>query len=287
MLSNILHIASGGTVRGTAAWGKPGTTNVCVLTLTSWILCPPGRNVDVFTFRQSCAAPACCSILRTSLLVQVSQIFCIIVQLLLYDFSDVNLPLFCYYILLKSRCQWVLYPNVSADEPTVWGYLCDLLSALEHLHSRGFVHLDLKPANVLVTSSGRLKLGDFGLLLELKDTSGDAAEGNVKDDMQEGDPRYMAPELLRGEYGPAADVFRYVSKLTKYLKCAASKLHSNWHINGFLLVWALLFWKLLVTSRFLMVERAGNSSDRAAFHQNLPAVRATSCSFFIHFCILY
>lgn len=101
-----------------------------------------------------------------------------------------------------------MYPNVSADEPTAWGYLCDLLSALEHLHSRGFVHLDLKPANVLVTSSGRLKLGDFGLLLELNHTTGDAAEGNVKDDMQEGDPRYMAPELLREEYGPAADVFR-------------------------------------------------------------------------------
>lgn len=110
-------------------------------------------------------------------------------------------------------------PNLSADEPTAWGYLCDLLSALEHLHSRGFVHLDLKPANVLMTSSGRLKLGDFGLLLELKNTT--TVEGKAKDDMQEGDPRYMAPELLRGEYGPAADVFRYVRKLMKYLKRAA------------------------------------------------------------------
>lgn len=291
MLSNILHNALGGTVRGTAAWGKPGTTNVCVLTLTSWILCPPGKNVDVFTFRQSCAAPACCSMLRTSVLVQVSHkysvllfnCYCMIFQMLTY----LSFAIIFYYILLKSRCQWVLYPNVSADEPTAWGYLCDLLSALEHLHSRGFVHLDLKPANVLVTSSGRLKLGDFGLLLELKHTTGDAVEENVKDDMQEGDPRYMAPELLRGEYGPAADVFRYGSKLTKYLKCAPSKLHSNWHINGFLLVWALLFWNLLVTSRFLMVERAGSSSDRAASHQSLPAVRSTSCSFFIHFCLLF
>ncbi|XP_029384023.1 membrane-associated tyrosine- and threonine-specific cdc2-inhibitory kinase [Echeneis naucrates] len=93
------------------------------------------------------------------------------------------------------------------DEPSAWAYLCDLLSALQHLHSHGFVHLDLKPANVLITDSGRLKLGDFGLLLELKQKSTELAEGKVKEDAQEGDPRYMAPELLRGEYGPAADVF--------------------------------------------------------------------------------
>ncbi|XP_019963300.1 membrane-associated tyrosine- and threonine-specific cdc2-inhibitory kinase [Paralichthys olivaceus] len=95
----------------------------------------------------------------------------------------------------------------SPDEPAAWAYLCDLLSALQHLHSHGFVHLDLKPANVLITDSGRLKLGDFGLLLELKHKSSESVEGKVKDDAQEGDPRYMAPELLRGEYGPAADVF--------------------------------------------------------------------------------
>ncbi|XP_069547751.1 membrane-associated tyrosine- and threonine-specific cdc2-inhibitory kinase [Brachyistius frenatus] len=93
------------------------------------------------------------------------------------------------------------------DEPAAWAYLCDLLSALQHLHSHGFVHLDLKPANVLITESGRLKLGDFGLLLELKHTSTEPAEGKAKEDGQEGDPRYMAPELLHGEYGPAADVF--------------------------------------------------------------------------------
>lgn len=89
------------------------------------------------------------------------------------------------------------------DEPAAWAYLCDLLSAVQHLHFHGFVHLDLKPSNVLVTASGRLKLGDFGLLFEFKN------KGKVSsdDDVQEGDARYMAPELLRGDYGPAADVF--------------------------------------------------------------------------------
>lgn len=110
---------------------------------------------------------------------------------------------------------WLLLIHINLDEPAAWAYLCDLLSALQHLHSHGFVHLDLKPANVLMTDSGRLKLGDFGLLLQFKqkkkeeDEETAPLEGKVKEDVQEGDPRYMAPELLRGEYGPAADVFRY------------------------------------------------------------------------------
>ena len=47
---------------------------------------------------------------------------------------------------------------------------------------------------------GRCKLGDFGLLVELGASGASEA--------QEGDPRYMAPELLQGSYGTAADVFR-------------------------------------------------------------------------------
>lgn len=78
MLSNVLLIALGETVRGTAVWGKPGTTNSCVLILTSWILCLPGKNVDGCTFRQSCAAPACCFMLRTSRTAWVSHKYSVI-----------------------------------------------------------------------------------------------------------------------------------------------------------------------------------------------------------------
>lgn len=84
MLWNVLLTASGGILTGTAVWGKPGTTNACVLTLTSWILCLPGRKVDDFTFRQSCAAPACCFMLRTNLLAQVCQkYYVMVIQMLI------------------------------------------------------------------------------------------------------------------------------------------------------------------------------------------------------------
>ncbi|XP_041740036.2 membrane-associated tyrosine- and threonine-specific cdc2-inhibitory kinase [Coregonus clupeaformis] len=118
----------------------------------------------------------------------------------------IQMELCCTTLLLHAEAQ----PS-SPDEPAAWTYLCDLLSALHHLHARGFTHLDLKPANVFLTRSGRLKLGDFGLALELRGEGVAAGlaegKGREKEDVQEGDPRYMAPELLRGEYGPAADVF--------------------------------------------------------------------------------
>lgn len=95
-----------------------------------------------------------------------------------------------------------------SGEVWAWTYLCDILSALEHLHAQGFAHLDIKPANVFITRSGRLKLGDFGLLIKL--SSDDQKQKRDQDDLQEGDPRYMAPELLRGKYGTAADIFRLV-----------------------------------------------------------------------------
>ncbi|CAM4562267.1 membrane-associated tyrosine- and threonine-specific cdc2-inhibitory kinase isoform X1 [Caretta caretta] len=84
-------------------------------------------------------------------------------------------------------------------EGQVRACLWDLLQALHHLHACGLLHMDVKPANVFLTERRVCKLGDFGLVLELD-------RGDLSD-AQEGDPRYMAPELLRGEYSEAADVF--------------------------------------------------------------------------------
>ena len=41
-------------------------------------------------------------------------------------------------------------------------YVSQLASALAYCHGEGVLHLDVKPANVIVARSGDLKLGDFG-----------------------------------------------------------------------------------------------------------------------------
>ena len=75
-------------------------------------------------------------------------------------------------------------------------------AALAHAHSKGVVHRNLKPANVLVNlGSGQVKLADFGVA-RLDDTA------HTRTGMMLGTPAYMAPEQLAGEpASPATDTY--------------------------------------------------------------------------------
>ena len=75
-------------------------------------------------------------------------------------------------------------------------------SALAHCHSKGIIHLDVKPSNVLVNSQGVFKLGDFGCSVS---SSGPSLEVNHS---LVGTPGYQAPEFLRGNVpSPACDIY--------------------------------------------------------------------------------
>jgi len=71
-------------------------------------------------------------------------------------------------------------------------YLCQALSALSYAHSRGVVHRDLTPANLMVTPQGTVKLTDFGLARAPGDTRL-TQSGTVL-----GSLHYMSPEQAMG-----------------------------------------------------------------------------------------
>jgi serine/threonine protein kinase len=76
-----------------------------------------------------------------------------------------------------------------------------LCRALGHAHGRGIVHRDVKPANILMSSRGEVKVSDFGVARLTEGTS----EGPPT---IVGTPRYMAPEQARGlPTGPATDIY--------------------------------------------------------------------------------
>ncbi|KAL2192041.1 kinase-like protein [Thermothelomyces heterothallicus CBS 203.75] len=84
------------------------------------------------------------------------------------------------------------------DDFRIWKILLEAAQGLSAIHQAGFIHLDIKPANIFITFDGYLKIGDFGLA-----TTWPAAKGIEG----EGDREYMAPEILRGEYDKPADIF--------------------------------------------------------------------------------
>lgn len=71
-------------------------------------------------------------------------------------------------------------------------YALELCSALAYAHSRGIVHRDIKPGNLLLTKDGKMKLGDFGLALVAAGNKLTAAGKTM------GTLLYMAPEQIRG-----------------------------------------------------------------------------------------
>ncbi len=98
------------------------------------------------------------------------------------------------------------------DEARVWKIMAELAAGLRFIHDANVIHLDLKPANIFLTGEGRLKIGDFGMASvwprpappgEVQLIPGAKPAGFER----EGDKLYLAPEVLQGRYGKAADVF--------------------------------------------------------------------------------
>jgi serine/threonine-protein kinase len=77
-----------------------------------------------------------------------------------------------------------------------------LCRALAQAHTARVIHRDVKPANILISVDGRVKIGDFGVA-RLAEGSTDGASATIV-----GTPRYMAPEQARGRRAtPATDVY--------------------------------------------------------------------------------
>ena len=78
----------------------------------------------------------------------------------------------------------------------------DVLDGLEAAHSKGIVHRDVKPGNVMITADGRAKLADFGIA-SLKGDPKITTTGMIM-----GSPSFMAPEQALGrDAGPATDLW--------------------------------------------------------------------------------
>ncbi|XP_046905387.1 obscurin isoform X3 [Hypomesus transpacificus] len=121
--------------------------------------------------------------------------------------------------LLHSLAERELYAEVQVVE-----LLCQILSAVDYLHGRRVVHLDLKSDNMVVTGSNMLKIIDLGSAQPF--TPGQAL--NIEHIQGLSDNK--APEILEGHgVGPETDIWA-VGVLTFIMLSADSPFHSdlNW-----------------------------------------------------------
>jgi eukaryotic-like serine/threonine-protein kinase len=68
-------------------------------------------------------------------------------------------------------------------------------AALDHAHDAGFVHRDVKPGNIMITSDGRVLLTDFGIAKGLQSAEADLTSDNI----MMGTAKYLSPEQVRGK----------------------------------------------------------------------------------------
>jgi serine/threonine-protein kinase len=85
--------------------------------------------------------------------------------------------------------------NEIFDEKTAIRIVMAVAEALKHALSRGLIHRDVKPENVILTKDGNVKLADLGLARLTADEAWAMSEAG----MAIGTPYYISPEQIRGQ----------------------------------------------------------------------------------------
>ncbi len=115
---------------------------------------------------------------------------------------------------LSGGSTWQRFSRAGLTQETTCALGLAASSALQHAHGRGILHRDVKPENLLFSSEGVMKVGDFGIAKVLDGGMTMATRaGQVL-----GTPSYMAPEQALGEpVGPTTDVYALGVTLYEFL----------------------------------------------------------------------
>lgn len=124
-----------------------------------------------------------------------------------YDFDRDGDVFFMTMEALSGDTLETLIENPQREASELVRYIAALASGISYAHQRNIVHSDIKPANIFLTSSGQLKILDFGIARAL--SSVDGASASPSDGEVVGlSPAYASCEMFaRAEPHPADDVF--------------------------------------------------------------------------------
>jgi len=93
------------------------------------------------------------------------------------------------------------FESVALNEPQIALICKQTLLGLEYIHSLNRIHRDIKSDNILLSSTGSVKIADFGYAAQL-------TSEKIKRNTIVGTPYWMAPELIRGmDYSHKVDIW--------------------------------------------------------------------------------
>jgi predicted Ser/Thr protein kinase len=122
-----------------------------------------------------------------------------------YDVGEENHSAFIVMEFVDGRPLSDLVASAALPVEDAVRHSIEAADALAHAHDRGVVHRDLKVSNAMVTSSGRLKIVDFGLARQIDVSAPDTTTwvSRTEPAGTVGTPYAMAPEQVRGETADA------------------------------------------------------------------------------------
>ncbi|NMO90184.1 Stk1 family PASTA domain-containing Ser/Thr kinase [Actinomycetospora sp. TBRC 11914] len=118
--------------------------------------------------------------------------------------DDIPLPYIVMEYVAGRTLRDIVKTGGPMDPARVCEVVADVCSALDFSHRYGIIHRDVKPANVMITPSGAVKVMDFGIARALSD----AQPAVTQTAAVIGTAQYLSPEQARGEQVDArSDVY--------------------------------------------------------------------------------